>query len=79
MTIGVKLNLPVFVATLAAAMTAYETLNADGDRLITESVLNAIIVLMVITSVLGPVLTEVFGQRMADDRRTAGETRRGAD
>lgn len=72
-----SLTLPQVAATLAAAMTAYETLNADGDRLITESVLNAIIVLMVITAVLGPVLTEVFGRHMADNRRTAGETSAG--
>jgi Kef-type K+ transport system membrane component KefB len=69
-----SLSLPQVAATLAAAMTAYETIDADGDRLITESVLNAIIVLMVITSVLGPVLTDIFGRRMAGDPGTEGET-----
>jgi hypothetical protein len=33
----------------------------NSDRLITESVLNAIIVLMVATSILGPALSERFG------------------
>ena len=51
-------------ATLAAAIAAYDAVNAEGDRLITESVLNAVIVLMVLTAILGPVLTERFGSRM---------------
>ncbi|MCP5158141.1 MAG: cation:proton antiporter [Gammaproteobacteria bacterium] len=59
-----SLSLPQVAATLAAAIAAYETVNADGDRLITESVLNAVIVLMVLTAVLGPILTEHFGRRM---------------
>jgi Kef-type K+ transport system membrane component KefB len=60
-----SLSLPQVAATLAAALAAYETVNDYGDRLITESVLNAVIVLMVLTAVLGPVLTERFGKRMA--------------
>ncbi len=78
-TIGVKLNLPVFAATLVnslgfvaaivAALVAGKFL-ADGDRLITESVLNAVIVLMVLTAVLGPVLTERFGRRMTTEEKT---------
>ena len=60
-----SLSLPQVAATLAAAMAAYDAVNADGDRLITESVLNAVIVLMVLTAVLGPVLTERFGRRMS--------------
>jgi hypothetical protein len=52
-------------ATLAAALTAYEAKAADGSRLIDEPVLNSVIVLMVVTSVLGPVLTELFGRRLA--------------
>lgn len=59
-----SLSLPQVAATLAAAMAAYDTVNANGDRLITESVLNAVIVLMVLTAILGPVLTERFGLRM---------------
>jgi Kef-type K+ transport system membrane component KefB len=62
-----SLSLPQVAATLAAALTAYEAKSADGARLIDEPVLNSVIVLMVVTSVLGPVLTEYFGQRMAAD------------
>lgn len=59
-----SLSLPQVAATLAAAMAAFDTVNEYGDRLITESVLNAVIVLMVLTAVLGPVLTERFGLRV---------------
>jgi hypothetical protein len=45
-------------ATLAAALVAYNTTNAAGERLIGEPVLNSVIVLLVVTSVLGPILTE---------------------
>ena len=61
------LSLPQVAATLAAAMTAYQAKAADGTRLIDEPVLNSVIVLMVVTSLLGPILTEVFGRRLATD------------
>ena len=60
-----SLSLPQVAATLAAALTAYQAKNAAGQRLLDEPVLNSVIVLMVATSVLGPVLTEVYGKRMA--------------
>jgi len=65
-----SLSLPQVAATLAAAMAAFDAMNADGDRLITESVLNGMIVLMVLTAVLGPVLTEYFGRRMTTREET---------
>jgi Kef-type K+ transport system membrane component KefB len=60
-----SLSLPQVAATLAAALVAYEAKNAQGQRLIDEPVLNIVIVLMVVTAVLGPVLTERFGRRLA--------------
>lgn len=59
-----SLSLPQVAATLAAAVAAYSATNALGERLITETVLNSVIVLMVLTSVLGPVLTDLFGKRL---------------
>jgi Kef-type K+ transport system membrane component KefB len=59
------LSLPQVAATLAAAIVAFDTKNSEGIRLIDEPVINTVIVLMVVTSVLGPVLTERFGQRLA--------------
>ena len=66
-----SLSLPQVAATLAAALAAFEAVNADGDSLITESVLNAVIVLMVLTSILGPVLTEYFGRRLTQKEEEA--------
>ncbi len=59
-----SLSLPQVAATLAAALVAYNTTNAAGERLIGESVLNSVIVLLVVTSVLGPILTERFARRL---------------
>lgn len=59
-----SLSLPQVAATLAAALVAYEAQDAQGRRLIDEPVLNSVIVLMVVTSILGPILTEQFGLRL---------------
>jgi Kef-type K+ transport system membrane component KefB len=59
-----SLSLPQVAATLAAALVAYEARDAQGRRLIDEPVLNSVIVLMVVTSILGPILTEQFGLRL---------------
>jgi Kef-type K+ transport system membrane component KefB len=66
-----SLSLPQVAATLAAALVAFEAKNAEGRRLIDEPVLNSVIVLMVVTSFLGPILTEWFGKRLAADSKTA--------
>lgn len=60
-----SLSLPQVAATLAAALVAYETVNAQGERLISESVLSTIIVLMLVTSILGPVLTDKFARKLS--------------
>jgi Kef-type K+ transport system membrane component KefB len=60
-----SLSLPQVAATLAAALVAYDTTNPAGDRLIGEPVLNSVIVLLVVTSVLGPILTERFAKRLS--------------
>jgi Kef-type K+ transport system membrane component KefB len=61
-----SLSLPQVAATLASALVAYEAKNAEGKRLIDEPVLNSVIVMMVVTSMLGPILTEVFGKRLPE-------------
>ena len=60
------LTLPQVAATLAATLVAYHTVNADGQRMLDERMLNAVLVLMLVTSILGPVLTERFAPRMLD-------------
>jgi hypothetical protein len=44
----------------AATLVGYNTLNAAGERLLTNEIFNAVLVLLVVTSLLGPVLTELF-------------------
>jgi Kef-type K+ transport system membrane component KefB len=58
-----SLSLPQVAATLATAIVAYQTKNAAGVPLIDEPVINTVLVLVVVTSVLGPVLTEHFGRQ----------------
>ena len=59
-----SLSLPQVAATLAAAVVAYQTKNAEGVRLIDEPVINTVVVLMVATSILGPMLTERSGREL---------------
>ena len=55
-------------ATLAAALVGYQTVNAAGVRLIDERMLNTILVLVVVSSVLGPILTERFARMVPGER-----------
>jgi hypothetical protein len=57
---------------LAAAIVAFQTKDAAGVRLIDERVINTVLVLVVVTSILGPILTEHFGrQRLAEQEAAA--------
>lgn len=59
-----SLTLPQVAATLAAALVAHDTIGPGGRRLLDDHVLNAVLVLMLATSILGPVLTERFAPRL---------------
>jgi Kef-type K+ transport system membrane component KefB/nucleotide-binding universal stress UspA family protein len=59
-----SLSLPQVAATLAATLVAYKSFNLAGERLIPETVLNSVIVLMLVTSILGPLLTARFASRL---------------
>ena len=63
-----SLTLPQVAATLAAALVAHETLDAGGQRLLDDQMLNAVLVLMLTTSILSPVLTERFAPRLISAR-----------
>jgi hypothetical protein len=54
------LTLPQVAATLAATLVGYDTLNQAGVRLLDQKMLNAVLVMLVVTSTLGPILTELF-------------------
>lgn len=59
-----SLSLPQVAATLAAALVAYQAQNAAGETLIDGATFNSIIVLMLVTSILGPVVTAQFARRL---------------
>jgi Kef-type K+ transport system membrane component KefB len=54
------LTLPQVAATLAATLVGYDTLNKAGVRLLDARMLNVVLVLLVVTSILGPIMTELF-------------------
>ena len=58
------LTLPQLAATLAAAIVAHHTVDAAGHRLLDGNMLNAVLVVMLTTSILGPMLTERFAPRL---------------
>ena len=60
------LTLPQVAATLAAAVVAFDTRNGAGQRMLDDTMLNAVLVLMLATSILGPVLTERFAPGMLE-------------
>ena len=62
-----SLTLPQVAATLAAALVAYDTFNPAGQRLADDHLLNAVLVLMLVTSILGPTLTERFAPSLLQE------------
>jgi len=59
-----SLTLPQVAATLAATLVGYNTFNPAGDRLLDVHMLNVVFVLLLVTAILGPVLTERFAPEM---------------
>jgi Kef-type K+ transport system membrane component KefB len=68
-----SLTLPQVAATLAAALVAFETRNPAGERLLDSRSLNVVLLLMLTTSILGPVLTERFAPHLLK-KETVTET-----
>ena len=64
-----SLTLPQVAATLAATLVAYRTLNAAGQPLLDSRMLNGVLIMVLVTSILGPVLTQHFAPRMLKECR----------
>jgi Kef-type K+ transport system membrane component KefB len=60
-----SLTLPQVAATLAAALVGYGAVNEAGVRLLDQQMLNTVLVLVVVTSILGPMLTELYVRRLS--------------
>ncbi len=61
-----SLTLPQVAATLAAALVAYRTFNAAGQPLLDNRMLNGVLIVVLVTAILGPVLTQHFALRMQE-------------
>jgi hypothetical protein len=61
------LTLPEVAATLAATLVAFDTRNPAAQRLIDGRLLNVALMLLLTTSILGPVLKEHFASRLLKD------------
>jgi Kef-type K+ transport system membrane component KefB len=59
-----SVTLPQVAATLAATLVAFDTFDPEHQRLIDRQLLNVVLVIMLTTSILGPVFTERFAPRM---------------
>jgi Kef-type K+ transport system membrane component KefB len=73
-----SLTLPQVAATLAATLVAYKTLNAAGQPLLDARMLNGVLIMVLVTAILGPVLTQRFAPRMLESApdRPASESSR---
>lgn len=61
-----SLSFPQMAATLASAVVGYQAVNGDGERLLDVGFLNAVIMLVIFTCVLGPILTKRFGSQLPE-------------
>jgi Kef-type K+ transport system membrane component KefB len=60
-----SITIPQMAATLASAVVGYQTKDANGVRLLDAEFVNAVLVLVVVTCVAGPLLTERWGSAVA--------------
>lgn len=60
-----SVTIPQMAATLATAVVGYQTKNALGVRLLDAGFVNAALVLVVVTCIAGPILTERWGRAVS--------------
>ncbi len=66
-----SLTLPQVAATLAATLAGFNTVNAGGERLLDQRILDVVFVLILVTATLGPIMTQRYAPKMlasAEDR-----------
>ena len=61
-----SLTMPQVAATLAATLVACRTVNAAGQPLLDSRMLNSVLIMVLVTSILGPVLTQHFAPGMLE-------------
>jgi Kef-type K+ transport system membrane component KefB len=65
-----SLTLPQLAATLAATLVGFDTLNSAGRRLIDETVLDVVFVLILVTATIGPIMTQRYAPLMLASSRS---------
>lgn len=65
-----SITLPQMAATLASAVVAHNTLNAAGVPLLDGIYVNVNLVLVVVTCVFGPILSERYLRRLAEGKKS---------
>lgn len=64
-----SLTLPQVAATLAATLVAHKTFNTTGQALLDSRMLNAVLIVVLVTAILGPMLTQHYAPRMLAEVR----------
>jgi len=59
-----SLTLPQVAATLAATLVGFDTINASGERLLDQKLLDVVFVLILVTATLGPIMTQRYAPSM---------------
>ncbi|SBT08557.1 Sodium/hydrogen exchanger [Candidatus Accumulibacter aalborgensis] len=69
-----SLTLPQIAATLAATLVAHKTLDTSGQAMLDNRMLNAVLIVVLVTAILGPILTQHYAPRMLAEtpKRPAG-------
>ncbi|MFO1398107.1 MAG: cation:proton antiporter [Burkholderiales bacterium] len=67
-----SLTLPQVAATLAATLVAYRTVNAAGQPLLDGRMLDGVLFMVLLTSILGPLLTQRFAPRLVEEQTEEG-------
>jgi len=73
-----SLTLPQVAATLTGSLVAYDTFDAAHQRLIDSRMLNAILALMLFTSIVGPILTDHLAPRVQSEDAVLPQPQRAA-
>ncbi len=59
-----SLTLPQVAATLTATLVAHKTFATTGQALVDSRLLNAVVIVVLVTAILGPILTQHYAPRM---------------
>ncbi|RYD17521.1 MAG: cation:proton antiporter [Verrucomicrobiaceae bacterium] len=64
-----SLSFPQMAATLASAVVGYQALNPKGERLLDEGFVNAVVILVIVSCVVGPILTARSAPALAGEKQ----------